>query len=118
MLMTVVLIRETTKVGNAQEVLESGRFTVFIHIYNSTLLHMFLVIMFHKNSYQDPTQVLPLSCGPKNVNTVQYFLLYMTVSLHMLFIKMYFPVCHICLILLIQPRKQYIEKTPKHLTTF
>lgn len=36
---------------------------------------MFLVIMFQKNSYQDPIQC-PLSRGPRNVNTVQYFLLY------------------------------------------
>ena len=36
------------------------------------LLYMILGIVFHKNSYQNFTPVHPLSCGHKNVNTMQY----------------------------------------------
>lgn len=85
--------KRNNKSGQCQEVLDLADLMYSFIFITQPLLHMFLVIMLRKNSYQDPTQVSPLSCGPKNVDTVQYFLLYMSAFLHMFFIKTYISLC-------------------------
>lgn len=74
MLMAVVLIiRETTKWGSSQEVLNLADFMPPLISTTQPFHHVILVIVFHKNFYQDSTQCSHLSCGHKNVNSMQYF---------------------------------------------
>lgn len=59
MLMAVVLIRKMTKGCSAQEFVDLADLMHPLISISQPLLHMILVIVFHKNSYQDSTPVHP-----------------------------------------------------------
>lgn len=74
------------------------------------LLYMILGIVFHKNSCQDFTPVHALSCGHKNVNTMQYLPLCLFGSL------LYSPGC-IFLSFLSNPIQMHYIPTKKTILT-